>query len=107
MNKVRSSVSYEVGLSKQIIRTKRKMIATKAMVMMLKVMRILSVLTIPVEVWSGSSFQVGTDLFDKFLIFLTGYPWWPCMVDYCPEVEETFWIDVDVNPNEAAQYHVV
>ena len=66
-------------------------------------------LTIPVEVWSGSSFQVGPDLFVKFLIFLTftGYPWWPCMVDYCPEVEETFWIDVDVNPNEAAQYHVV
>jgi hypothetical protein len=29
------------------------------------------------------------------------------MVDYCPEVEETFLIDVEVDPNEAAKYHVV
>ena len=38
---------------------------------------------------------------------MVGYPWWPCMIDYCPEAEEIFWIDVDVNPMEAAQYHVV
>jgi hypothetical protein len=46
--------------------------------------------------------------FEKYrLIDFKGFPWWPCMVDYCPEVEETFLIDVEVDPNEAAKYHVV
>ena len=29
------------------------------------------------------------------------------MVDYCPEVEETFLLDEDSPTNEVAQYHVV
>ena len=89
-------------------RMKKQMIATKVMEMMLKVMKSLSVLITHVEVWSGSNFQVGHDLKKKDkLIDLKGYPWWPCMVDYCPEVEETFLIDVEVDSNEAAKYHVV
>ena len=29
------------------------------------------------------------------------------MVDYCPIEEDTFLVDLDVNPAVAAQYHVV
>ena len=36
-----------------------------------------------------------------------GYPWWPGMVDYCPELEETFLLDEESPSNEAAKYHVV
>ena len=36
-----------------------------------------------------------------------GYPWWPGMVDYCPELEETFQLDEESDSNEAAKYHVV
>ena len=67
--------------------------------------------TIPVGVWSGSNSQVGNYCLETMdyvaRLVSIGYPWWPCMVDYCPEVEETFLIDVETNPNEAAQYHVV
>ena len=34
-----------------------------------------------------------------------GYPWWPGMVDYCPDVGETFILDQETN--EASKYHVV
>ena len=36
-----------------------------------------------------------------------GYPWWPGMVDYCPEKEDTFLVDDRVNSRVAAKYHVV
>ena len=36
-----------------------------------------------------------------------GYPWWPGMVDYCPEKEDTFLVDERVNSRVAAKYHVV
>ena len=40
-------------------------------------------------------------------IKFTGYPWWPGMVDYCPEKEDTFLVDERVNSRVAAKYHVV
>ena len=36
-----------------------------------------------------------------------GFPWWPGMVDYCPEKEDTFLVDERVNSRVAAKYHVV
>ena len=48
-------------------------------------------------------YSCGSMVWVKF----SGYPWWPCMVDYCPEVEETFLLDEESSTNEVAQYHVV
>jgi hypothetical protein len=39
-------------------------------------------------------------------IIVKGFPWWPGMVDYCPDVEDSFLVS-EVNPKEAAEYHVV
>ena len=36
-----------------------------------------------------------------------GYPWWPAMVDYCPDSEEYYWIEEDESRIEPAWYHVV
>jgi len=55
------------------------------------------------EEFVSVDYSCGSMVWVKF----SGYPWWPGMVDYCPEVEETFLIDVEVNCNEAAKYHVV
>ena len=35
----------------------------------------------------------------------TGFPWWPGLVDYCPEKEETLLLDPETN--QPQQYHVV
>ena len=51
--------------------------------------------------WYSSVLYSGT------VISCTGYPWWPGMVDYCPELEETFLLDEESPGNEAAKYHVV
>jgi len=36
-----------------------------------------------------------------------GYPWWPGMVDYCPDSEEYYWIEESISMTEPAWYHVV
>ena len=35
------------------------------------------------------------------------YPWWPGMVDYCPDSEEYYWIEESQSLTEPAWYHVV
>ena len=36
-----------------------------------------------------------------------GYPWWPAMVDYCPDSEEYYWIENEESRIDPAWYHVV
>jgi hypothetical protein len=36
-----------------------------------------------------------------------GFPWWPAMVDYCPDSEEYYWIEEEESRVEPAWYHVV
>ena len=36
-----------------------------------------------------------------------GYPWWPAMVDYCPDSEEYYWIEKEESRIDPAWYHVV
>jgi len=38
---------------------------------------------------------------------MKGYPWWPGMVDYCPDSEEYYWIEESISMTEPAWYHVV
>jgi len=38
---------------------------------------------------------------------MKGSPWWPGMVDFCPDSEEYYWIEEDINLTEPAWYHVV
>ena len=36
-----------------------------------------------------------------------GYPWWPAIIDYCPDSEEYYWIEETESKTEPAWYHVV
>ena len=36
-----------------------------------------------------------------------GYPWWPAIIDYCPDSEEYYWIEESESKTEPAWYHVV
>merc|ERR1712045_87825 len=36
-----------------------------------------------------------------------GYPWWPVIIDYCPDSEEYYWIEESESRVEPAWYHVV
>ena len=36
-----------------------------------------------------------------------GYPWWPGMIDYCPDSEEYYWIEETESKTDPAWYHVV
>ena len=36
-----------------------------------------------------------------------GYPWWPVIIDYCPDSEEYYWIEEAESRVEPAWYHVV
>jgi len=38
---------------------------------------------------------------------MKGFPWWPGMVDYCPDCEEYYWIEEDISLTEPAWYNVV
>eukprot|EP00090_Calanus_glacialis_P004476 TRINITY_DN13343_c0_g1_i1.p1 TRINITY_DN13343_c0_g1~~TRINITY_DN13343_c0_g1_i1.p1 ORF type:complete len:1130 (-),score=297.53 TRINITY_DN13343_c0_g1_i1:489-3797(-) len=38
---------------------------------------------------------------------MKGFPWWPGMVDYCPDCEEYYWIEEDISMTEPAWYNVV
>ena len=51
----------------------------------------------------GVEYGCGSLVWIKF----PGFHWWPGMVDYCPELEETFQLDEESDSNEAAKYHVV
>ena len=61
----------------------------------------------PAAVWGGSNLKVLKIVFEsqKDDYPFPGYPWWPGMVDYCPDVGETFILDQETN--EASKYHVV
>ena len=43
---------------------------------------------------------------ERIRFVLLGFPWWPGMVDYCPDVQETY-LPSKENPKEAGEYHVV
>ena len=36
-----------------------------------------------------------------------GYPWWPAIIDYCPDSEEYYWIEEAESRTDPAWYHVV
>ena len=36
-----------------------------------------------------------------------GFPWWPGLIDYCPDSEEFYWIEESESRTEPAWYHVV
>ena len=36
-----------------------------------------------------------------------GFPWWPAIIDYCPDSEEYYWIEENESKVEPAWYHVV
>ena len=38
---------------------------------------------------------------------LKGFPWWPGMIDFCPDSDDYFWVDEDISEREPAWYHVV
>ena len=38
---------------------------------------------------------------------LKGFPWWPGMIDYCPDSDDYFWVDEDISEREPAWYHIV
>ena len=38
---------------------------------------------------------------------LKGFPWWPGMIDYCPDSDDYFWVDENISEYEPTWYHVV
>ena len=38
---------------------------------------------------------------------LKGFPWWPGMIDSCPDSEEFYWLDENLCRHEPSWYHVV
>ena len=38
---------------------------------------------------------------------LKGFPWWPGMIDSCPDSQEYFWVDENICSHEPCWYHVV
>merc|ERR1712013_90373 len=38
---------------------------------------------------------------------MKGSPWWPGMVDFCPDSEEYYWLEEETNSSEPSWYHVV
>ena len=38
---------------------------------------------------------------------MKGSPWWPGMVDFCPDSQEYYWVEDGTNTAEPSWYHVV
>ena len=62
----------------------------------------------------GNEFNADSDKLDiKFscgsLVWakLKGFPWWPGMIDFCPDSEDYFWVDENISRYEPSWYHVV
>ena len=62
----------------------------------------------------GNAFSADSDKVDvKFscgsLVWakLKGFPWWPGMIDNCPDSDDYFWVDENISENEPTWYHVV
>lgn len=62
----------------------------------------------------GHAFMSDKDLVDvKFtcgsMVWskMKGFPWWPGMVDYCPDSQEYYWIEETISKTEPTFYNVV
>ena len=62
----------------------------------------------------GNEFNADSDKIDiKFscgsLVWakLKGFPWWPGMIDNCPDSDDYFWVDENISEYEPTWYHVV